>query len=51
MMPTFVTLASQTSQNIPSTVLVFLIVATVLYGAGAILVPETQGNMDKVAEA
>jgi len=50
MMPTFVTLASQTSQNIPSTVLVFLIVATVLYGAGAILVPETQGNMDKAAE-
>jgi MHS family proline/betaine transporter-like MFS transporter len=47
MMPTFVTLASQTSQNIPSTVLVFVIVATLLYGTGAVLAPETQGNMER----
>jgi MFS transporter, MHS family, proline/betaine transporter len=47
MMPTFVTLASRTPENMPATVLVFLIIAIVLYGAGAIIVPETQGRMDQ----
>lgn len=45
MMPTFVTLASGSAQNIPSTVITFLVVATVLYIAGAIIVPETRGKM------
>ena len=46
MMPTFVTLASGTPDRIPSTLLVFLGVAIVLYIAGAVIVPETRGNME-----
>jgi len=45
MMPTFVTLASGTSDYIPSTVLTFLVVAILLYIVGACIVPETQGRM------
>jgi MHS family proline/betaine transporter-like MFS transporter len=49
MMPTFVTLASGSAQYVTATVLAFLSVAIVMYGIGAILIPETQGNMDKSA--
>jgi MFS transporter, MHS family, proline/betaine transporter len=45
MMPTFVTLASRSAANIPSTLITFLLGAILLYIAGAILVPETRGNM------
>jgi MHS family proline/betaine transporter-like MFS transporter len=45
MMPTFVTLVSQTTERIPQTVLTFLLTAIVLYVIGAIIVPETKGNM------
>lgn len=45
MMPTFVTLASGTPEHIPSTVLMFLVVAIILYVVGAFIVPETRGRM------
>lgn len=45
MMPTFVTLASQTQERIPSTVLAFLLVAILLYLGGGATVPETRGRM------
>jgi MFS family permease len=45
MMPTFVTLASRSVANITSTLLAFLLAAIVIYIAGALIVPETRGNM------
>ena len=45
MMPTFVTLASGTPSAIPSTLLIFLLAAILLYIAGALIVPETRGKM------
>jgi MFS transporter, MHS family, proline/betaine transporter len=48
MMPTFVTLASGSAQHVTVAVLAFLGVAIVMYGIGAILIPETQGNMDTI---
>ena len=48
MMPTFVTLASQSVANIPYTLIAFLVVAIVVYTVGASLVPETRGNMEKL---
>jgi len=46
MMPTFVTLASRTAANIPSALMAFLLVAIGLYIVGALIVPETRGNME-----
>lgn len=46
MMPTFVTLASRTPADIPSALMAFLLVAIGLYIAGALIVPETRGNME-----
>ena len=45
MMPTFVTLASQSVANITSTLLAFLFAAIAIFIAGALIVPETRGNM------
>ncbi len=45
MMPTFVTLASGSPANIPSTLLAFLVVAILLYILGALIVPETRGRL------
>lgn len=45
MMPTFVTVASGSAVHIPATLMVFLLVAIGLYIAGALIVPETRGNL------
>lgn len=49
MMPTFVTLAAGSAVNIPLTLLIFLLVAIVMYIIGGIIVPETRGDMAYVA--
>jgi MFS family permease len=49
-MPTFVALASPSTEDIPSRLLIFLVVAGLLFLAGSILNPETRGNLDTVTE-
>jgi MHS family proline/betaine transporter-like MFS transporter len=44
-MPTFVTLASPTTADIPSRVVVFMVGAIVLYLIGAVINPETKGKL------
>ncbi|MCL6637204.1 MAG: MFS transporter [Alicyclobacillus sp.] len=46
MMPTFVTLASGQTSNLPHTLAVFAVVLFVLYLIGALIVPETKGRFD-----
>ncbi|MCP3763442.1 MFS transporter [Domibacillus sp. A3M-37] len=45
MMPTFVTLSSGTIENIPHTLMYFSIVIFAVYLIGALIVPETKGNL------
>ena len=49
-MPTFVALTSPTTEDIPSRLIAFLLVAGLLFLAGSILNPETRGNLEAVAE-
>ena len=49
-MPTFVALASPTTGDIPSRLLIFLVAAGLLFLAGSILNPETRGNLVPVTE-
>jgi MHS family proline/betaine transporter-like MFS transporter len=49
-MPTFVALASPSTEDIPSRLLIFLGAAGLLFLAGSILNPETRGNLDTVTE-
>ncbi|MDQ3284968.1 MAG: MFS transporter, partial [Actinomycetota bacterium] len=49
-MPTFVALSSPTTEDIPSRLIAFLLVAGLLFLAGSILNPETRGNLEAVAE-
>jgi MHS family proline/betaine transporter-like MFS transporter len=44
MMPTFVTLFSGTTANVPHTLVYFVIVIFILYIIGSIITPETKGN-------
>ncbi|WP_179403896.1 MFS transporter [Burkholderia guangdongensis] len=44
MMPTFVSLVAGNASQLPSTLAIFLGVISVLFLAGALLVPETRGN-------
>jgi MFS transporter, MHS family, proline/betaine transporter len=44
MMPTFVTLASGSVQNIPHTLMIFFIAIYLLYIIGSVIIPETKGN-------
>jgi MHS family proline/betaine transporter-like MFS transporter len=44
-MPTFVTLSSPTTADIPSRVIIFMVGAIVLYLVGALLNPETKGKL------
>ncbi|MED1644420.1 MFS transporter [Brevibacillus agri] len=46
MMPTFVSLASGTTENIPYALMYFSIGVFVLYVIGSFVVPETKGNFD-----
>ena len=45
MMPTFVTLASGSIENIPYTLMYFVIVIFLVYIIGSLIVPETKGNL------
>ncbi|MDQ0218712.1 MFS transporter [Peribacillus cavernae] len=45
MMPTFVTLASGSIENIPQTLMYFFIAIFLLYIVGSIIIPETKGNL------
>ncbi|MGF6947584.1 MHS family proline/betaine transporter-like MFS transporter [Neobacillus sp. B4I6] len=45
MMPTFVTLASGTVENIPNTLMYFAIGIFLVYIIGSFIVPETRGNL------
>lgn len=49
-MPTFVSLASPSPASLPTTLAVFLGGISVLFMIGALVVPETLGNLDKLAE-
>jgi MHS family proline/betaine transporter-like MFS transporter len=49
-MPVFVALTSPTTEDIPSRLLIFLVVAGLLFLAGSILNPETRGNLVPVTE-
>lgn len=44
-MPTFVTLASPSTEDIPSRLMIFVVGASLLFLAGALLNPETRGNL------
>lgn len=46
MMPTFVTLASPRLADITGRLVIFLVVAVLVYIAGALLVPETRGQLE-----
>lgn len=46
-MPTFVSLASPAPTSLPTTLAFFLAGISVIYLIGALIVPETQGNLDK----
>jgi MHS family proline/betaine transporter-like MFS transporter len=48
MMPTFVSLVSKTPQQLPMTLAVFITALSVLFVIGAIIVPETKGNLRRV---
>lgn len=48
MMPTFVTLAAGSSEHILTTLIIFLVVANLIYILGGIIMPETRGNMGYV---
>lgn len=50
MMPTFVTLASGSVADILTTLLIVLTIAILLYVAGAVIVPETRGDMGYVRD-
>lgn len=45
MMPTFVSLASATPAQIPASLAIFAVVIFIIYLIGALLVPETKGNL------
>ncbi|PLT35383.1 MFS transporter [Bacillus sp. V5-8f] len=45
MMPTFVTLASGSVQNIPHTLMIFFIGIYLVYIIGSVIIPETKGNL------
>lgn len=45
MMPTFVTLASGTVDNIPHTLMYFAIVIYLVYIVGSVIIPETKGRL------
>jgi MHS family proline/betaine transporter-like MFS transporter len=44
MMPTFVQLASGSTENIPATLGLFIAVVFVLYLVGSFVIPETKGE-------
>jgi MFS transporter, MHS family, proline/betaine transporter len=46
-LPTFISLTSPTVSDIPSRVIIFIVVAILVYLLGALLNPETRGNMGK----
>jgi MFS family permease len=46
-MPTFVSLASKAPSDLPMTLAIFLGVISVIFLIGALIVPETMGNLDK----
>lgn len=46
MMPTFVTLASGTTENIPYSLMGFSIAVFVVYVIGSLVIPETKGNFE-----
>ncbi|CAM5196086.1 hypothetical protein CDEF62S_02204 [Castellaniella defragrans] len=50
MMPTFVTLAAGSSENILTTLIIFLVTANIIYILGGIITPETRGNMGYVTK-
>ncbi|MGO8869146.1 MAG: hypothetical protein ACLQME_21870 [Alphaproteobacteria bacterium] len=45
LMPTFVSLAAGTTQELPNMLAIFLFGISVLFLAGALVIPETRGNM------
>lgn len=45
LMPTFVSLAATTTQELPNMLAIFLFAISVLFLAGALVIPETRGNM------
>jgi MFS transporter, MHS family, proline/betaine transporter len=45
MMPTFVTLASGSTENIPQTLMYFVIPIYLVYLIGSVVIPETKGNL------
>ena len=45
LMPTFVSLAAGSTQNLPYTLAIFVFGISVLFLIGALVIPETRGNL------
>ena len=51
MMPTLVSLFSAGAQGLPMMLAIFTMAFSVIYVIGALLIPETKGNLDRAAYA